>query len=241
MMIEQGRKETAKLNTMPPFFNYRIKRQRRKSLALHVLADGSVEVRAPKWLSRSVIVSFVEDRVDWVLQQRQERLLKQQLQPVYSNGQGHYFLGQRYRLTVTQGAAGAGFNAGVLTVTVRDPDNAQMVQKSLELWYRQQAYAVYEERLFACFESFPDWFQDRYAMPDFTVRKMRRRWGSCSSTGQVTLNLSLIKMPQDCIDYVVVHELCHLHAFHHGADFYQLLGAVMPSWKEREALIERID
>jgi len=240
MTVEQGLAKSPTLHSVPPFFNYVIKRQRRKSLALHVLVDGSVEVRAPKWLSRTVIISFVEGRVDWVVQQRSERLLKLQSLPVYRDGQSHYFMGQRYRLTLSRGTAAAGLNAGLLQVTARDPDNPQQVQKSLEKWYRQQAKAVYDERMFACFESFPDWFQDRYPMPPITVRKMRRRWGSCSSSGQVTLNLSLIKMPQECLDYVIVHELCHLHVFHHGAAFYQLLGAVMPSWKEREALVERL-
>ena len=77
-------------------------------------------------------------------------------------------------------------------------------------------------------------------MPDITIRKMRRRWGSCSSKGEVTLNLALIKMPLACIDYVVTHELCHLEAFHHGKPFYRLLAQVMPDWRERELLIEQL-
>ncbi|MFT5580092.1 MAG: putative metal-dependent hydrolase [Paraglaciecola psychrophila] len=240
MNSELSSSESHRVGSGAGFFDCQIKRQRRKTLALHVLADGSVEVRAPKWVSRRVIVDFVEGRVDWVLQQRSERLLKQQSLPVYRAGEAHYFLGQSYQLNVSRGRAGVDLDGGVLQVSTADPDSAPQVQKSLERWYRQQAKTVYEERLFACFESFPDWFQDRYRMPVITVRKMRRRWGSCSSTGEVTLNMSLIKMPQACIDYVIVHELSHLHAFHHGAAFYQLLSEVMPSWKEREALIESL-
>jgi predicted metal-dependent hydrolase len=110
----------------------------------------------------------------------------------------------------------------------------------MERWYRKKAIELYEERMFACFEQFPNWFQDKYVIPEITVRKMRRRWGSCSRAGEVTLNLALIKMPIRCLDYVIVHELCHLEAFHHGKAFYRLLALVMPSWKEQENLIEQL-
>lgn len=241
MFTEKEVVKQPRVYSVPQHFDYTIKRQRRKTMALHVLADASVEVRVPKWVPGSAVIHFVESRIDWVVQQRTERLLKKQFQPVYSNGHQHYFLGQQYLLRVSKATRSRTvFIDGLFLVDVRDPQNSGQVQKSLEHWYRTQAQGYYEERLFACFESFPNWFQDKFVMPEITIRKMRRRWGSCSSTGQITLNLSLIRMPQDCIDYVVVHELCHLHAFHHGKAFYQLLGQVMPAWKEREALIEHI-
>ncbi len=222
-------------------FEYAIKRQKRKSIALHVLADASVEVRAPKWVSTRVINDFVDHRSAWVVNQRQVQLEKLARRPCFRAGEYHYFIGKQYPLTVnTSKKTTVTLVEGNLLVTVVNPENEIQIEKALEKWYRIQAHSFFEERLFACFESFPDWFQDRYIMPELTVRKMRRRWGSCSSSGQITLNLAIIKMPQTCIDYVIIHELCHLYAFDHGKDFYRLLGSIMPSWKQQEQLIERI-
>ena len=222
-------------------FDYVIKRQRRKTIALHVLADATVEVRAPKWVPKYEVADFVKERTEWVLEQRREALLKLSLKPVFAHGQYHNYLGQKYPLHIaTARKAAVRLVDGVMRVDTRDTGSAEQIERALQRWYRQQAAVVYEERLFACFESFPDSFQDKYLMPEITIRKMRRRWGSCSSKGEVTLNLLLIKMPLACIDYVVTHELCHLEAFHHGKPFYRLLAQVMPDWRERELLIEQL-
>ncbi|MEH6556560.1 MAG: SprT family zinc-dependent metalloprotease [Oceanicoccus sp.] len=222
-------------------FEYQIKRQRRKTIALHVLADGTVEVRTPKWVPKYELTDFVEQRSEWVVERRREVLKALANQPTFSDGQYHKFLGDNFPLCVTMsGRSGVEFKDGVILVKVRDTDDPDQVSKALERWYREKAIEIYEERVFACFESFPEWFQDKYVIPEITVRKMRRRWGSCSRSGDVTLNLTLIKMPVQSIDYVIVHELCHLEAFHHGKAFYRLLALVMPSWKEQEKLIEQL-
>ncbi len=222
-------------------FDYRIKRQKRKSIAVHVLADASVEVRAPAWVPKRELIDFVERRADWIVEQRRTALQKQALKPVFADGQYHRFLGQPYPLVVALAArANVTMQDGVLLVKVRDVESTDQVEKALDNWYRKQAIGLYEERIFACFDIFPDWFQEKYRIPSITVRKMRRRWGSCSSKGDITLSISLMKMPIECIDYVIVHELCHLYAFNHGKSFYALLARVMPDWKKREALIEAL-
>ena len=228
-------------STLEQSFEYRIKRQRRKTIALHVLADGTVEVRTPNWVPKYELVDFVERRSEWVIQRRQEVLRDLANQPTFCDGQYHRFLGGMFPLRLS--AAGRGhvdFRDSVFLVTVQDKDDPVQVSKVMERWYRKKAIELYEERMFACFEQFPDWFQDKYVIPEITVRKMRRRWGSCSRAGEVTLSLALIKMPIRCLDYVIVHELCHLEAFHHGKAFYRLLALVMPSWKEHENLIEQL-
>jgi predicted metal-dependent hydrolase len=240
-------------------FDYVVKRQRRKTIAVHVLADASVEVRVPTWLANKEVVKFVEQRADWIVTQRQNNLRKSRLIPGYTTGQRHYYLGQSYPLLIT---AEQGSRVALAPITaqqpsqalmqladkeacgwhigLREPGNADRVKKLLEDWYRQQAKTIFAEQMRHCFALFPPAFQQQKRLPEITVRKMRRRWGSCSSKGAVTLNLYLIKLPMACIDYVIVHELCHLQEFHHGREFYRLLAAVMPDWRERENLIERL-
>lgn len=244
-------------------FDYVVKRQRRKTIAVHVLADASVEVRAPTWLPNKEVVKFVEQRAGWIVAQRQNNLRKSRLIPGYTAGQRHYYLGQNYPLLITAQAGGSVVLAPMTGqdssqgqcysqsqldnqaacgwhIGLREPANANRVKKLLEDWYRQQAQTIFAEQMRLCFSLFPADFQQRKRLPDITIRKMRRRWGSCSSKGAVTLNLFLIKLPMACIDYVIVHELCHLQEFHHGRAFYRLLESVMPDWRERERQIDQL-
>jgi predicted metal-dependent hydrolase len=78
--------------------------------------------------------------------------------------------------------------------------------------------------------------------PDtFEIRHMAKRWGSCTPEGKILLNLKLIQVPKGLIDYVVMHELCHLKEHHHGAAFYNLLGRAMPDWQERRQQLNEMD
>jgi predicted metal-dependent hydrolase len=77
--------------------------------------------------------------------------------------------------------------------------------------------------------------------PALQVRQMRTRWGSCTARGKILLNLKLVMLPRQLIDYVVVHELCHLVEHNHGKAFYDLLSRVMPGWQERREKLEGYD
>ena len=69
---------------------------------------------------------------------------------------------------------------------------------------------------------------------------MIKRWGSCAKTGTITLNYELIKAPLHCIDYVIMHELCHLKIHSHGNGFNELLSKCMPDWEWRKERLERV-
>ncbi|MGB1009449.1 MAG: M48 family metallopeptidase, partial [Thiolinea sp.] len=65
------------------------------------------------------------------------------------------------------------------------------------------------------------------------------RWGSCSTDNVLTLNTHLVKAPRDCIDYVILHELCHLRERNHGTAFYRLLKLVLPEWEARKTYLDQ--
>jgi hypothetical protein len=86
---------------------------------------------------------------------------------------------------------------------------------------------------------FPPFARRGLAAPAICVRSMRKRWGSLSRNGRMTLNSRLIEAPQKCIEYVVVHELCHLIHHDHSPQFLKLLSRVMPDWEKRKARLEQ--
>lgn len=115
--------------------------------------------------------------------------------------------------------------------------DADAVRLAVDAWYRRRAWEHFARRIAALFSATLD---ARPAAPDFSIRAMRRQWGSCLPAGKLLLNPLLIGAPRGCVDYVITHELCHLRHHDHGAGFYRLLEARMSDWRERKSLLELV-
>ena len=125
---------------------------------------------------------------------------------------------------------------GVLNIFTKDKDRDR-VQNLVEKWYREKAEEYFSKSLSKCFGKFEKMGFDK---PGLKIRKMKTRWGSYSTKGRVTLNLELIKKPTECIDYVVMHELCHIRHRNHSKGFYKLLDKVMPEWRDKKEKLETV-
>lgn len=212
-----------------PGFEYTLKRSRRRTLAIHVRPGPVVEVRAPQRLARAVIDRFIAERAGWIDAKLAElQALPAPFRPAYTDGEHHPYLGYEYPLAVLSRARGVALRDGRLRVGVADAGDSEAVERALQRWYRDRAHAVFRDRLDRALAGLATW---GLPQPRLTVRAMRRRWGSCSSTGKVTLNLHLIKMPVALLDYVIHHELCHLLEMNHSPRFYALMDAAMPDWR----------
>lgn len=216
-------------------FSYTVKFQRRKTLGLYVLQDGAIEVRAPLRTAQRTIVAFVESRADWVLRTRERQLQRQQWQTPPATSGSSWFLGQPRRVEIRAGAPSVECDDERFVVQLRDPASTEQLERHLDAWYRRQAEAIFAERLLLVCQRFPGIL----AAPELRLRRMKRRWGSCSRTGRVTLNVELVKLPIGLIDYVIAHELCHLTEFNHGPRFYELLAFAMPDWQARERQLKQ--
>ncbi|WP_019528950.1 M48 family metallopeptidase [Dasania marina] len=218
-------------------FDYAIKRQRRKTMALHVLEDASVEVRVPKWLAKREIERFVSERRDWVSQQQQKRRSVLAKKPGFQSHAMHPYLGESYPLQISAASKNSvSLQAGQFKVSATLPQDEAHIKKCLTEWYRGQSKTFFVQRLQFYFPQLPI----NKKFPQLKVRVMKRRWGSCSSVGVVTLNVELMKYPLACIDYVVVHELCHMLEMNHSRRFYHYLASIFPDWRQRELLLEQL-
>lgn len=211
---------------------------KRKTLGITVHPDLTVEVRAPKDTDPVAVADAVRRRAPWILRQQREfeTYLPKQPPRSYVSGETHRYLGRQYRLKVLEltGADPAiervKLSGGFLYVWTVNPYDTEKVQTLVDGWYRRQAERVFGERLEALFPRFQHL---PIHPPKVTIRRMKARWGSCGANGLVTLNLKLIQVGKPLIDYVVVHELCHLVEHSHSKRFYALLDRMLPDWRSR--------
>lgn len=222
--------------------DFELVRSRRRTVGLYVFRDGRVQVRAPMRLRLDEVHHFLRERWTW-LQAKRTGFADAPPVPLparYEDGNRILHLGQWHVLRLSAGRrAGAELNGDELRLSL--PVERLADQQALDLlfrrWQRQEAMKLFLARLAHC-HSLMQALQ--LPMPELKLRLMRSRWGSCSSRGVITLNLDLMRMPLPCIDYVIVHELCHLREFHHGPAFYALQGRFLPDWAERKARLNGI-
>jgi predicted metal-dependent hydrolase len=205
----------------------------RKTLAICVTPDLRVSVTAPLDTNLEEIAARVRKRAPWIM--RQQRELEQYLPKIpprqYVSGETHRYLGRQYRLKVSEGQPEyVKLARGWLAVVTPDKTDCQRVQQLVEGWYQQQAERVFPERLRAMQLRFQHL---SITEPELRIKDLVARWGSCSGSGIITLNRKLMQVAKPCIDYVIVHELCHLIEHNHSPRFYLLLDQLLPDWRER--------
>jgi predicted metal-dependent hydrolase len=203
----------------------------KRSVAIHVEPDGRVLVDAPSDATAAAIRLAVCKRLAWIHRRlvAAETRRKFSAPREYVSGETILYLGRRYQLKVVSVTDGnrVRLRGRYLEVRTsnRSPDTVRALQ---DHWFRERARELLPHRLALTTQSL-HWLK---AVPEVSIRQMRRQWGSCSPAGRITLNTSLIHVPGECIDYVLLHELCHLKAHNHGRAFYRLLDRHLPRWKQ---------
>lgn len=213
----------------------------RKTLAIHVYPDGSVNVDAPLSAALEKICDKVKKRAPWILKQQRQFAAYPPALPArrYVSGETHRYLGRQYRLKIMAGDSEmVKLTRGGLQVETQNPQDSLRVQRLLQAWYRSKALTVFTERYAQCIQH-----AERlgiYHDKGFQLRFMSKRWGSCTGKGTIILNPELIAAPKDCIDYVITHELCHLKEHNHGQAFYRLLTAALKDWELRRKRLNEL-
>ncbi len=213
----------------------RVLRARRRTYAVHLAADGVLELRVPQRLPAHLLPDILKRHRRWIAGQLERRARRVAAAPDFGHGSPQRYLGRSYPLQLAAGRTRVQLLDERLQVSVPAPEHAPTVTRALDGWYRRQAQALLPGRFAALAATLP-WLAGR-ALPPLRVVRLRSRWGSCAADGRITLNLGLVLLAQPLIDYVLLHELCHLREMNHGPRFYALLAAAMPDFRERQAAL----
>jgi predicted metal-dependent hydrolase len=214
--------------------HYSLRFARRKTLGITVHPDCTVSVVAPLNHDLNAIAEKVQQRSRWILKQQRkfERYLPHLPARQYVSGETHLYLGKQYRLKVMEADIPAVKLArGRFCIFTPHPTNKKTLQQQLDTWYKAKARQVFSEQLEHCLKRVA--VIGIEATPALHIRTMQKRWGSCSASGIILLNLKLIQARKALIDYIIIHELCHLKEHNHSRAYYQLLDRVMPDWQAR--------
>lgn len=220
--------------------DFRVRFGRRDRLRISVHPDQKVVVDAPAGKPLEEVLARVRSRAGWIVKQRQffEQFMPLLPEKKYVSGETFYYLGRQYRLKVVAGEQRAAKLAGkFLTVCTPSKNDNRKVRALVQQWYKTHARDTFERRMESCHD-----VVRRYGIgrPRIMLRRMTRRWGSSSGNGRILLNTELVKAPVHCIDYVIMHELCHQKYPNHSPSFFRLLSRCMPDWESRKERLERV-
>lgn len=207
-------------------------------VAIHVEPDGRVQVDAPPSTPLADVLAAVRKRSRWISQHvaAAKARMVHVLPREYVSGESIHYLGKRYRLKVVvepASAAEAKLRGAFVVVKVPRHDVNQ-IRACIDAWYRERAREVFATRLKVVSDPLR-WVRQ---LPTFRLQFMTRQWGSCSPSGRLTLNPWLVAAPREAIDYVLLHELCHLKHHDHSRAFYQALARHRPDWEKIKARLD---
>ena len=205
-----------------------IRTNRRKSADIRV-EDGAVSVLVPVNTPAEKIDQLLAAKRRWI---KEKITLHRDATPInpkqFVSGEAFSYLGRNYRLKVERGPfAPVKLQGGRLVVTTpQGAESPHIVRNALIRWYKHQAARKLREKV------------ERYSEivgvhpRSIGVRSFKSRWGSCTPKGRIELNWMIMMAPNRMVDYVVVHELCHLIRHDHSDDFWREDEKVMPDYQE---------
>ncbi|MBK9680366.1 MAG: M48 family metallopeptidase [Saprospiraceae bacterium] len=209
--------------------DFRLEYSDRKSLGITVTPEMEVLVKAPADTTIEKVKEKIRKKAPWIIKQQSFFLSFQPKTPTrkYVSGETHLYLGRQYRLQIHIGKEDSVKLKGkFIEVVIKDKTSTKDLVQD---WYLQHA----RTKLHAIAQPLIDKFKKYKIEPNSIVlRDMPTRWGSCTPKGKIILNPELIKAPKGCIEYVIIHELCHLIHHDHTQKFIDLQTKEMKDWEK---------
>lgn len=214
---------------------FELNHSNRKTLGVKIMPDTSVHVTAPLDLSLVKIKENLTTKARWIIKQKTHFLNFDATEISYQIKSGYslHYLGRQYKVIVQIGNKNeVTYNGNQFLVKVENKEKAQIV---FDKWLKERAMAKITEIAKPIIKRFGDTF---FTPKEIFFQDMPKRWGSCTIKDKLIFNPKLIHTPKRCIEYVVMHELCHMIHKHHNDNFFKLLTQMMPDWEKRKAKLD---
>lgn len=215
---------------------YKLVRTKRKTIGITIDMSGEVKISAPLRMSEKQIVEVVEKKANWIIKKLSEiqAVNKNVVIKQFVDGEKLLYLGKEYELKVIEQ------NSNKVEVILQEDkisvylpqhlqeeNKKQLIKEALFKWYRKCFSKIVDERIMKYS------LQIQVTPCKVVIKDQKTRWGSCSTRGNINLNWRLVMAPISIIDYVIVHELCHMKVMNHSKEFWRQVEFIMPDYKER--------
>jgi predicted metal-dependent hydrolase len=212
-----------------------VKSDRRKTTALKI-KDGQVSIHIPKRLPIAIARHFVQQKTPWIQQKLQQLSQQPLFERHFISGESLFYLGNSFKLQV--------ISAERKTTTIKTAQTIEVhgrieklspaaIRGALVTWYKQQA-ELYLGSQTAFLAN-----KTGFSPKSITIKTYKARWGSCAISGDIQYNWKLILAPPNIVDYVIIHELCHLQQHNHSAAFWQLVSRHYPDFKAAQLWLKK--
>lgn len=213
-----------------------------KNITLRIKETGAIFLTAPLGMSISEVQQFLESKEQWlrqklqlVLQAQQKQEKKYSMGELPFDGQHVWLWGRRLPACFVLSGKKHGtyeVQADAVCFYYRSELNNEAKCAFVEFFYKQEL-AGRGEQLLQAWEK-----KMGVRHTGLKVHRMKTRWGSCNvRTGSINLNTLLACWPQECLEYIVVHELAHLHEANHSPHFHAIVERYLPEWRERKKML----
>ena len=218
--------------------SYAVIRSRRSTADIIIERDGSVLVRAPEWVDDDEVANIVESKHYWIYQGLAEwrdlnasRVLRE-----YKNGEGFLYLGRAYRLSlVGDQCKPLQLKNGrfMLRRDVVEQGSVEAAKTAFQAFYVAKGIDRLQSRV--------AYYAPKVgvAPSGVEVRDVGHRWATCSTTGKLSFHWKCMMAPQTIINYVVVHELCHLHHRDHSKEYWNEVDKILPTYREQKEWLRK--
>ncbi|MEH7416159.1 SprT family zinc-dependent metalloprotease [Neobacillus drentensis] len=212
---------------------FEIRYKNRTSIGMTIDSYGNVEVQAPKGTPDDRVLQTIEQNWDLIQQKLNEMKDRQQgpQKKVYEHGESFLYLGNTYPIQIYENKNieqdYVEFDGESLQIYVKQLDDAS-IKQALKRFYYQQCKAIVEKSI----SSYQSYFKTKPR--SIRITDSKTTWGTCDSRQQLTFNWRLAMAPREVVEYVVIHEMCHMVHLNHDRSFWRLVGKIMPNYQEKE-------
>lgn len=210
---------------------FEILRKNRKTICIKINEDGAVIVSAPLRTSKEYILLVIENRVNWILEKQKEIKLRssRKVKRDFTEGSTFMYLGEEYPLHFDFDERRKGITIELneqLTLHTNTIDREKL-KMALEKWYRAETLKIVTKRI----DYYAGNFKDK--VTNIRVKEQKRRWASCTGKNAILFNWRCSMARADVLDYIVVHEMCHMDHRNHSKYFWNRVREIMPDYKEK--------
>lgn len=217
--------------------DFHLKYSTRKTLGITITPGMEVLVNAPANAPLLKIKQIIRKKAPWIIKQQGYFLSFHPKTPVrkYISGETHLYLGRACKLKVTLAKKNeVRYKGRTIEIKTKNKNRAKVLMNQ---WYKEKAKQKFAEIAEPLIQRFK---KHKVEPKGIYIQEMKTRWGSCTPKGKIILNPELIKAPKPCIEYVIVHELCHLVHHNHTQKFLDLQKKEMPNWAKWKGKLEKL-